>query len=253
MLLRYIELLLYRSWLELKRDASGLYLGMLWWVIEPILYMLVFYVVFGVGLRKGGLDYVLYLLCGLVPWKWFDSTVRTSSGVILSSVGLMRQVYFPKWLLPFYIVLANTYKFFIIFSLMIISFLWGGVEPSVHWIHLPLIVALQFFLVLSVSFLVSSIVPLIPDLRFAVSYMMSMLFLMSGIFFSVADIVDPVRSWLMWLPTVQLIEAYREIFLRASPPDLYMLSRVALVSGVFFVIGFGLLTVNDRYYPRLVK
>lgn len=252
-LLQHIELLRYRALAELRRDSSGMYLGMIWWVLEPILYMLVFYIIFGIGLKKGGIDFVFYLLCGLVPWKWLDSTVRTASGVILASAGLMRQVYFPKWLLPAYIVLANTYKFFIIFSLLILFFLAFGLRPSVVWLAIPLLVLLQLFLVVSLAFLASAIVPLVPDLRFAVNYGMTMLFFLSGVFFNVSELGEPVRSWLLWVPTVLLIDAYREVFLYGLWPNFYGLSKVFLSSLVFFIFGLGLLLRFDKYYPRVVS
>lgn len=252
MLMQYMELLRYRALAELKRDSSGMYLGMVWWILEPILYMLVFYAVFGMGLKKGGLDFVFYLLCGLVPWKWLDSTVRTSSGVVLANAGLMRQVYFPKWLLPAYVVLANTYKFFIIFSLFILFLLLAGLRPTEAWFAIPVLILLQLFLVISLSFFVSSIVPLIPDLRFAVNYGMTMLFFLSGVFFNVSDLGEPVKSWLFWVPTVLLIDAYRGVFLHGIWLDPVGLLKIFLSSLVFFVCGLGMLLRFDRHYPRVV-
>ena len=247
------ELIEYRALAELRRGASGMYLGMFWWVLEPLLYMAVFYVVFGMGLKKGGVDFVFYLLCGLIPWKWLDSTVRTSSGVVLSSVGLMRQVYFPKWLLPAYIVVANTYKFFIVLFLLIVSLVACGIHPTSAWIFLPVLVAVQFLLVLGMSFAASAIVPIIPDLRYAVQYGMTMLFFLSGVFFNIADLAEPVKSWLVWIPTVQLIEAYRGLFLHDVIPDGVSMCRVLLWAGLFGVFGISFLFYFDRYYPRIVK
>lgn len=249
---QYVELLKYRAWAELRRDSAGMYLGMIWWVLEPILYMLVFYTVFGMGLKKGGIDFVFYLLCGLVPWKWLDSSVRTASGVLLGSAGLMRQVYFPKWILPGYVILANFYKFFIVFFLLMFFFLIAGVKPTIIWFSIPLLIILQLFLVIAISFLVSSLVPLLPDLRFAVNYGMTMLFLLSGIFFSINDIHEPVRSWLMWVPTVLLIDAYRGVLLYALWPDALSLAKIFIVSVVVFAIGIVILSRFDRYYPRVV-
>jgi lipopolysaccharide transport system permease protein len=243
----------YRALAELKRDSSGMYLGMLWWILEPILYMLVFYTVFGLGLKKGGIDFVFYLLCGLVPWKWIDSTVKTSAGVILANVGLMRQVYFPKLLLPAYIILANTYKFFIIFTLLIIFFLVAGIKPNDAWIAIPGLVFLQLLFVSSLSFSASALVPLLPDLRFVVNYGMTMLFFLSGVFFSVSDLGEPVRFWLEWLPTVQLINAYRDIFLYGVIPDGMGMMKVLVSSCIFLILGIGMLVKFDRYYPRMVN
>jgi lipopolysaccharide transport system permease protein len=252
MLRQYVELLSYRALAELKRDSAGMYLGIMWWILEPILYMLVFFVIFGLGLKQGGLDFVFYLLCGLVPWKWLDSTVRTSSGIILGSAGLMRQVYFPKWLMPGYIILANVYKFFIVFSLLIIFLLISGIVPTMFWSAIPLLILVQFFLIVSLSFTVSALVPLIPDLRFAVSYGMTMLFFLSGVFFKASDLGEPVRTWLSWVPTVVLINAYRDVILYGLWPDFEGLIRVFGFTLVMFLIGFGLLIRFDRYYPRVV-
>lgn len=252
MLRQYMDLLSYRALAELKRDSAGMYLGILWWVIEPVLYMLVFFLIFGLGLRNGGIDFVFYLLCGLVPWKWIDSTVRTSSGIILGSAGLMRQVYFPKWLMPSYIILANAYKFVIVFSMLIVFLLLFGVSPTVFWYAIPLLVLIQLFLIISISFTVSAIVPLIPDLRFAVSYGMTMLFFLSGVFFKASELGEPVRTWLSWIPTLVLINAYRDVMLYGQWPDLEGLIRVMVFASILFFVGFGILVRFDRYYPRVV-
>ncbi len=247
------ELIEYRALAELRRGASGMYLGVFWWVLEPLLYMAVFYIVFGMGLKKGGVNFVFYLLCGLIPWKWLDSTVRTASGVVLSSVGLMRQVYFPKWLLPAYIVVANTYKFFIVLFLLVVSLLACGIHPAASWGFLPVLVAVQFLLVLGMSLAAAAVVPLIPDLRYAVQYGMTMLFFLSGVFFNIADLAEPVKSWLLWIPTVQLIEAYRGLFLHDVIPDGVSMCRVLLWAGLFGAFGISFLFYFDRYYPRIVK
>ncbi len=247
------ELIEYRALAELRRGASGMYLGMFWWVLEPILYMAVFYIVFGMGLKRGNINFVFYLLCGLIPWKWLDSTVRTASGTILASVGLMRQVYFPKWLLPAYIVVANTYKFFIVLFLLIGSLIFFGIHPTESWGFLPVLVAVQFLLVLGMSLAASAVVPLIPDLRYAVQYGMTMLFFLSGVFFNISDLAEPVKSWLLWIPTVQLIEAYRNMFLHDKIPDGIAMCRVLFSAGVFGLFGVVFLAYYNRYYPRIVK
>jgi lipopolysaccharide transport system permease protein len=195
---------------------------------------------------------VLYLLCGLVPWKWFDSTVRTASGSIMGSAGLMRQLYFPKWLLPAYIVLANTYKFFIVLVLLLFFLVYAGVEASATWCFLPLLVMLQFYFICSVAGCAAALVPIIPDLKYVVNYGMTMLFFVTGIFFDVSELGEPVKSWLMWNPTLILIDAYRALLLNDVWPDLSLLMRVFYVSTVLFGVSVVLLRSLDRYYPRVV-
>jgi lipopolysaccharide transport system permease protein len=250
--INYFDFLMYRAIAELRRDSANMYLGVLWWVLEPLLYMGVFYVVFGLGLKKGGMDFVLYLLCALVPWKWFDSTVRTSSGIILSSAGLMRQIYFPKWLLPGYIVVANVYKFLIVLSLFLLFLYFAGVQSSSCWIALPLLVFLQFAFICAISGLVSSLVPLIPDLRYAVQYGMTMLFFMSGIFFDVSELGEPVKSWLYLNPMLVFIESYRAILLNQTWPDWQLLENVGIATVLLLLVLYLLFKRMNHYYPRVV-
>jgi lipopolysaccharide transport system permease protein len=97
------------------------------------------------------------------------------------------------------------------------------------------------------------VVPLVPDLRYAVQYGMTMLFFLSGVFFNVAELEEPVKSWLLWIPTVQLIEAYRGLFLDNKIPDWISVGRVLFSAGIFGMFGVLLLLCFDRYYPRIVK
>lgn len=248
----YLSFCQFRAKAELKRDSTNMFLGSAWWIIEPIIYMAVFYVVFGLGLRKGGTEFVCYLLCGLVPWKWFDSTIKTASGTVVASAGLMRQVYFPKWILPSYIVLANTYKFFIVFALLAITLQLINTNASWIWLWSFPIISLQLLLIFGLSVLTASLIPLIPDLRYVVNYGMTLLFLVSGIFFSIDDLAEPVRSWLTWLPSVLLIDMYRDVLLHNMAPNTVKILVLLIQSLIFTSIGVCLLHKLDRYYPRVV-
>jgi lipopolysaccharide transport system permease protein len=250
---RYIELLFYRAHAELTRDLKRAYLGILWWFIEPVLYMAVFYLVFGMGLRKGGQDFVVYLLTGLIVWKWLDGTVRSSSGVISSSVGLMNHVYLPKILLPGMVVIVNTYKLLtvLIIFLVFLVLMWN-IPVTRQWQLLPLLLLLQLVLICGMAGVAAAIVPIVPDLKYVIEYGLTLAFFMSGIFFDVHDLTPQIQHWLMLNPMVVLIESYRDILLYSRWPDWYAL----LIVGVEAVTTFGLMLVLlvklDRYYPRVI-
>ena len=84
------------------------------------MFMLVFYLVFGLGMRQGGPEYAPFLLCGMVPWKWFDGSVRQASTALVANVGLMQQVFVPKYILVLTQLVTNSVKFLIILSLLIL-------------------------------------------------------------------------------------------------------------------------------------
>ena len=186
-------------------------------MMEPALFVCVFYLVFEMGFRRGEGNFVPYLLCGLVPWKWFDGTVRSASTILPASVGLMQQLYLPKLLLPLAVVVTNTLKFGIILVILLL-FLWvfgtDVFNPAI--IYLPLVLFVQLLLIIGVSGLASALVPLLPDLRYVVNYGLMMLFFMSGIFFSLADMSPQAQQILMLNPMLLVIDAYRAVLYPAG-------------------------------------
>jgi lipopolysaccharide transport system permease protein len=249
---RYLDLILYRSLSELRTEASRGYLGVIWWFLEPILYMGVFYLVFGLGFRQGEEGYVPFLLCGLIVWKWIDSSVRTSAGTIAMSVGLMGQVYLPKIILPTIVVFTNTIKFFIILSIFVLFLLFSGYRWGYELFALPIVLIVQFSMVYAAAGLAAGLVPFIPDLRFVVNYGMTLLFFMSGIFFDIGSMSEDVQQILVWNPIVMLIECYRDILLNNSYPQLNVLAGLFVFSVVLNVLVYLFFRKFDRVFPRVI-
>ena len=249
----HIDLVLYRGLSELRAEASRSYLGVIWWVMEPALYVGVFYLVFDLGFKRGGEDFVPYLLCGLVPWKWFDGTVRSGSNILSASVGLMRQLYLPKYLLPLAVVVTNTLKFGIILAILLAFLLAYGLPVfSAAMIYLPLVVFVQLLLILAVGGLAAALVPLLPDLRYVVNYGMTMMFFMSGIFFSLSDMSPEAQQYLMLNPMLLVIDGYRDVLLHNTAPSLQHMGAVAGASVVLLLLVWQMFKRFDRVYPRVI-
>ena len=94
---------------ELKTGHRNKVLGNLWQLIDPLSFMLVFYVVWSIILGRRGPDFMAYLLSGIVTFSMFQDSVITSSGVLKGQVRLIREVYFPKAALPTAIAIARVY------------------------------------------------------------------------------------------------------------------------------------------------
>lgn len=229
-----------------------MYLGIIWWVLEPLMYVLVFYIVFGVGFRQASENYVPWLLCGLIVWKWFDSSARTAAGTIAQSVGIMSQVYLPKIVFPMITVLTNCLKFFIILAVYLLFIHFYGVPAQTSWFWLLVVIPLQLLLVAGVAALFAGLVPILPDLSHAINYGMTFLFFGSGIFFNVKD-MSPKGQYLMKLnPASCLIETYRGVLLRGERPSVIALGCVVAWTLLFAAAALLLHRKMDRVYPRLV-
>jgi lipopolysaccharide transport system permease protein len=247
-----LQLTIYKIRAEIKGEIDRNYLGFAWWVIEPLMYLAAFYLVFGVALDRGGEGFVGFLLVGLVVWKWFDVSVRQSMSSIGKNRGLLEQAYVPKYLFPLITVGASTFKFLIIFHLLLLFLLLYGVEPSYVWMLAPGLILLQLMLALGVALLVGAWVPLLQDVRPLIENGMMMLFFLSGVFFDLSSLQEPLRTLFSINPEAVLIDAFRQVLLYGNVPELPGLVWVTFCAACFG--GAGLYTLNrfDRVYPKVL-
>ena len=248
---QYFEFVWHRSIAELRGDFSRVFLGTFWWLAEPILYMLVFYVIFGVIFQQRGENYASFLLTGLVFWKWFASAINNSSTVIVRSMSLIYQVYLPKWVFPCVAVLTSSFRFIIVFVVLIVFLLIVGQPVTIAWIiDLPLLLLVQLLLMLGISMSLAAIVPFVPDLKFLIDNGMLLLFFISGIFFHFDSVPDSIRPYFDLNPIGVLIHNYRQVLINGEYVDWGGLVPLALVTLFFLVLGSLLLIRLDRVYAK---
>ena len=209
-----------------------------------------FYVLFGIGLRQGGDNFLFFLLCGLVPWKWFSSTLNSGSRSIVANAGLINQVYLPKYVFPLIVVVINTFKFTLVFPVLLLILILSGFEPSNTWWSLLPVLAIQLLMVASCTCLLSCLVPYLPDLRYVIDNGMLLLMFLSGVFFSIDAMAPEIRSILLLNPIALLLECYREILLEGSMPNLNDLAYVIFIS---FLTGISAVVLLKRIDRKVIK
>ncbi|HEY4189701.1 MAG TPA: hypothetical protein VGM28_04700, partial [Candidatus Limnocylindrales bacterium] len=97
---------------DLRKAGTDTLLGNLWWVLDPLLQMLVYVIFVGIILQRGSVqDYPLFVLCAILPWKWFAEAVGDGTAAVVSRERLIKQIYFPKIVLPVATVTAGVFSF----------------------------------------------------------------------------------------------------------------------------------------------
>lgn len=250
--MNYSELVLYGVYSDLRTEVARRLLGVLWWALEPVMYMAVFYVVFGLGLRQGDTDYVPFLLCGLVAWKWFDSSIRQAGMAIRGNAGLIQQIFVPKYVFALIQVLSSTFKFFIVLLLLLGFLLLLGKRPSLEWLGLVPLLLVQLLLTLSLGLLLSALIPFAQDLKQVVDNLLMLMMFMSGIFYDAQQLPATLQGILTYNPMLQLIQAYRTILLHNQWPDWLSLGWIVLGSLPVLLLAVLILRRFERHYPKLM-
>ena len=246
------ELIWTKSRLNLKSEANQNYLRHVWWILDPLLYMAVFYAVFGLLLQRGGEGYLAYLLTGLVPFQWFAKTTQLASGSILGGRGLMNQVNIPPLFFPLVMITQTAGKQMMIFGMLIIFLLFYGIEPNIHWLGLVPLLFVQLSLVVMVACLVAMLIPFVRDLSNLVPTGIQLIMFVSGIFYSVEDLSEQSLFYFYLNPMATLINEYREILLQGNWPSWNSVGWVLLFS-LFGLLGIGIVYRKvAALYPRIV-
>ena len=250
--IHFLQLILVKVAANLRAEASRNYLSYLWWIFEPILHMLVFYLVFGFLLQRGTEDFVVFLLTGLIPWLWLNKTISNSMMSIVQGKGLMMQVHLPKIILPSIVIFQDAVKQLVVIVLLLLFLLIYGISPSHYWFALPFLLISEIVFISACSYVVAAVIPFLPDLTYLVRAGLQMLMFGSGVFYSSDMIPQPYHQFFYLNPVAKLLENYRGIFLYQKWPDWQAL--LLIVGGSLTVILIMILVLRklDHVYPRVV-
>jgi len=252
-LFRYTELILYKTYADLKAETERTYLGFLWWVFEPIMYMSVFYMFFEILLGHKTDNYVPFLLVGLTAWQWLKSCLSHGSETILGAQPLMQQIHLPKVLFPIVLILTDSVKFLFILALLLI-FLWSyGYSIGITYLALPMVLIVQLLLTTALTFFLAAIVPFLPDLRFVVENLLLALFFMSGVIIKADIVPEAYRIYYYMNPIVVIVESYRDILMYNNWPNGLALFIISIVSMVGIWLGTLLIARFEYIYPKVMR
>lgn len=248
---KYAIITVFQAYAHVKKECKDGFLGILWWVVDPIIYMAAFYAIFALGLRGRGPEFAPFLLCGLVPWKWFASSINRSTGSIRKNNHLMKQVYLPKVIFPVVEIIIATIKYiFACMALLLFLYFYSGSSVNVF---LVFVVSLfQAFFILSLGVFLASLHPFLPDIKLIVENVVMFMFFVSGIFFDIDKFAPKVKAIFLLNPEAIIVKSFRVVFLSGEVPDFYRLMYTAIVSLCFLVPGLFVLSKFDRYYPKVV-
>ncbi len=248
-----LNLIFYSSRAELRAEAERTYAGILWWIIEPIISMMIYYVVFGLILKRGTENFVIFLCVGITTWRWMQNSVIRAASSILGGYGLMQQVYFPKHVFPSTMVLTDAFKFLLVLSLLL-PFLWiSKCGINLAYLALPLVLMIELAFILGLAYLTAAIIPFFPDLRIVLGHIFHLLFFLSGVLFSIERLPESLHILFRLNPMSTLIMSYRRILIDGLWPEWPYLMGVAGLAIVLIATGLTLINKFDRVYPKLSR
>ncbi len=169
---------------ELRVRYRNTVLGYAWSVLHPLLFVLVYYLVFKVGLRFSTENYALFLISVIFAWQWFANSVNSSCNIFISNADLIKRVPLPQHLLVLAMVFNNMIHFVLAIPIVVLFMLFFDFYPTLNWFWaMPLLLLVQFLLIYGVSLTLATYNVYLRDLeRLTVIFTMALFFLSPIIF-----------------------------------------------------------------------
>lgn len=248
-----VEVFFTKLVLNLKSEASQTYLSYVWWLLEPALMVAVFYLVFAVFLARSMPDFIIFLMCGKIPFLWFSKSISNASRSILVGRGLINQVSIPMPFFPMLVVFQDSFKQSIVFLFMFAFFAVYGLEITWVWFSLVFVILTQFLLIIAIAMVVAAITPFLPDFKYLIATALLALMFGSGIFYSYKDVLMPQHQQLFLMnPVANLIKNYRQVLMDNALPDWTALAGICLTSTVLIIVMALYYRKAGTIYARLI-
>ena len=239
--IQYLTLIDTLARFHLRGEARQFYLGYFWWLLEPALYIAVFYAVFQLLLESRQPDYLYFLAVGKLTFIWFSKSVVQASLSIEINKGLISQVTIRKEVFPLVAVQQGLYRQLAVFSFLLVLLFLSGKGQFHYWFWLLPLMFVQVILISGVGLLAALVVCWQRDFKHLIQLGMMFLLFVSGVFWDVNAVADSdVRRWLLFLnPLAALIDAYRQILLLGSLPKADVMSVLLCQSLFLLAIAVG--------------
>ena len=238
---------------ELKRTHADTAFGQIWWVLDPLLQMAVYFLLFAVMLRTSIPDYPLFLFVAILPWKWFSTTLNQATLSITGHQSLIRQVQFPKIVLPTAAVVAGTMSFGFGLIALAMVYLFYLDRLSIWVVCLPAIAAVQFVLTLALGILFGALNAFFRDVQNVMTHALRLLFYVSGALIPLDTIAishPSLYAILSLNPFAVLFKAYRAVTYGTTAPDWAALGIVLAFSVVLLL---GSIYLFKRVEPAFAR
>jgi homopolymeric O-antigen transport system permease protein len=235
---QYRGLFFFLVWRDVKIRYAQTVLGAGWAVLQPVLTMAVFAVVFGrlAKVPSDGVPYPVFSLAALVPWTYFSTALAGASGSLVSSTNLITKVYFPRLVIPFAPVLAGLVDFAVAFAVLLAVMLGYGIVPSpAALVLVPLLVLAMLLTAAGTGCWLAALNIQYRDVKYVVPFLLQVWMYASPIVYPASLVPERYRPLYALNPLVGVVEGFRAVLL-GTPGVAWSTLAVSLGVGVLLCL-----------------
>jgi lipopolysaccharide transport system permease protein len=237
----YRDLFRFLTWRDIKVLYAQTILGFIWAILQPLIQILIFTIVFGkvAKLSTEGIPYFLFSTVAVIPWNYIAQAMSQSSQSLVTYQQMLGKIYFPRLVFPLTPVLARLLDFAISILIVICVMLFYRIHPSWNLLFFPLFLMMMMAVPAGIGMWLSALAIRFRDVKFAMPFVVRMLVYTAPIVYSASNIPEKYRLLYSLNPIVGVIEGFRSCLLGTQMPWLFIVpgiftSLLILITGALY-------------------
>jgi len=251
---KYRELLYFLVWRDLKVRYSQAALGAAWAIIQPLVAVAIFTVIFGVfaKLPSDGIPYPVFAFAAMLPWTLFSEATRRCTLGLVGDTDLVKKVFFPRLVIPLGNAVTPVIDFFLsVFALFLLMFVYG-VWPSMNIVFLPLFVALTVGMAIGIGLWLGPLNVRFRDITHTLPFLLQVWMYATPIVYPLSMVPERFKFLYSLNPTVGLIEGYRWCLLGTNSLDLRALAITLVATLALLSSGLVYFKQQERQFADII-
>lgn len=202
---------------EIKGRYLMHYLGGVWQFINPAIQIIIYWIVFGIGMRGGqpigDIPYIVWLIVGLIPWFFINPSITQGANSIYARLNLVSKMKFPLSTLPLVTIISNSFNFFSMYVIQFLILYIYDIKPSIYYLQLPYYLFCLYVFLFSFTLFFSTFSTIVRDFHSLLQTTMKMLFYLTPVLWDISNFPEVVQNILRLNPIYYLIKGFRDTFL----------------------------------------
>jgi len=249
-IVKYRELIKILTISDLKVKYQSSALGFAWSLLNPLLMMLVLYLVFNNVFKSNQENYALYLLIGIVSWRFMANGTSSAMGAIVGKPSLVTKIYIPRQILVLSTVLSSFISSLLEFLVLLILLLAFGVKISANVLFFPAVHMIYFVMVYGISLALASLYVYYRDLNQIWEVLLQLGFFVSPVCYSISIVPENYIFYYMLNPVTLVMQIYRKTLLYGESPTSASLIYILLAAGILLIIGGAIFKRLERRFAE---
>lgn len=251
---KYLYFSIYAAKSELKDEVANSYLNWIWWLLDPLFFMLIYAFIVKVVFKAEEPSFAAFIFIGLTLWNFFNRTILSSVKLIKNNKAIVQKIYVPKYILLLSKCFVNLFKMGVSFLLVFAMIAFYKVPLTLNALYLiPLIITL-FMFTFGVGCLLMHYGVFVEDLNNIMNVFMRLMFYMSGVFYSlITRIPAPYNKYLViYNPSAFFINETRNILLFGTHPTFMAWLGWIVISILACYLGIKTVYKYENSYAKVI-